>query len=63
MTQFIQARLLPGLISGVSPTRQKVRIALLVAAVTLALVALGPTAVGFHLGRIQAKGLGHRRGD
>ncbi len=27
MTQFIQARLLPGLIVGISPLRQKIRLA------------------------------------
>ena len=40
MTQFIQARLLPGLISGVSTARQKVRTGLLVSAVALAIIAL-----------------------
>lgn len=57
MTQFIQARLLPGLISGVSPTRQKVRIALLIAAVTLLLVGLARPQWGFTWEESKQKGL------
>ena len=41
MTQFIQARLLPGLISGVSPTRQKVRFVLITVAFAFLIIALG----------------------
>ncbi len=57
MTQFIQARLLPGLISGVSPTRQKVRFGLLIAAVTLLLVALARPQWGFTWEESKQKGL------
>ncbi len=57
MTQFIQARLLPGLISGVSPTRQKVRFALLIAAVTLLIVALARPQWGFTWEESKQKGL------
>src|SRR4051794_19039820 len=41
MTQFIQARLLPGLIAGLSSTRQKVRAGLVIAAVVFVILALG----------------------
>lgn len=57
MTQFIQARLLPGLISGVSPTRQKVRIVLIVTAITLLLVALARPQWGFTWQESKQKGL------
>lgn len=57
MTQFIQARLLPGLISGVSPTRLKVRFALLIAAVTLLLIALARPQWGFTWEESKQKGL------
>lgn len=57
MTQFIQARLLPGLISGVSLTRQKARFALLIAAVTLLLVALARPQWGFTWEESKQKGL------
>jgi len=57
MTQFIQARLLPGLISGVSPTRLKVRFALLIAAVALLLIALARPQWGFTWEESKQKGL------
>ncbi len=57
MTQFIQARLLPSLISGVSPTRLKVRFALLLAAVTLLLIALARPQWGFTWEESKQKGL------
>ncbi len=57
MTQFIQARLLPGLISGVSPTRLKVRFALLIAAVTLVLIALARPQWGFTWEESKQRGL------
>src|SRR5258708_5108243 len=40
MTLFIQSRLLPGLISGLSPARQKIRLACMVLAVTFLLLSL-----------------------
>lgn len=57
MTQFIQARLLPGLISGMSLTRQKVRFGLLIAAMTLLLVALARPQWGFTWEESKQKGL------
>lgn len=57
MTQFIQARLLPGLISGVSPARQKVRIALLIVAVTLLIITLARPQWGFTWEETKQKGL------
>ncbi len=57
MTQFIQARLLPGLISGVSPARMKVRFALITAAVALLLIALARPQWGFTWQESKQKGL------
>ena len=57
MTQFIQARLLPGLISGVSPARQKARFACLIAAVTLLIVTLARPQWGFTWEESKQKGL------
>jgi Ca-activated chloride channel family protein len=57
MTQFIQARLLPGLVSGLSPTRQKMRFALLIASVTLAIIALARPQWGFTWEESKQKGL------
>jgi Ca-activated chloride channel family protein len=57
MTQFIQARLLPGLISGVSPTRQKVRFVLITIAFALLLVALARPQWGFTWEESKQKGL------
>jgi len=57
MTQFIQARLLPGLISGVSPTRLKVRFALLTIAAALLIVALARPQWGFSWEESKQKGL------
>lgn len=57
MTQFIQARLLPGLISGVSPARQKLRFACIIAAVTLLIVALARPQWGFTWEETKVKGL------
>ncbi len=57
MTQFIQARLLPGLISGVSFARQKVRFALITAAVALAIIALARPQWGFAWEESKQKGL------
>ncbi|TAK95342.1 MAG: VWA domain-containing protein, partial [Verrucomicrobia bacterium] len=57
MTQFIQARLLPGLISGVSATRAKLRFACITAAVALLLVALARPQWGFTWEESKQKGL------
>ncbi|HEX5222563.1 MAG TPA: VWA domain-containing protein, partial [Verrucomicrobiae bacterium] len=57
MTQFIQARLLPSLISGVSTTRLKVRFALLVAAFVFLILALARPQWGFTWEESKQKGL------
>jgi Ca-activated chloride channel family protein len=57
MTQFIQARLLPGLISGVSPARKKIRFALITVAVALLIVALARPQWGFTWEESKQKGL------
>lgn len=57
MTQFIQARLLPGLISGVSPTRQKVRFILITIAFAFLLIALARPQWGFTWEESKQKGL------
>ena len=57
MAQFIQARLLPGLISGVSVTRQKIRAALLVAAVTCLILALARPQWGYMQEEVELRGL------
>jgi Ca-activated chloride channel family protein len=57
MTQFIQARLLPGLISGLSPTRQKVRFVLITIAVTALVIALARPQWGFTWEESRQKGL------
>lgn len=57
MAQFIQARLLPGLISGVSPARQKVRLGLIVAAFVLLILALARPQWGAAWEQVQQKGL------
>jgi len=55
--QFIQARLLPGLISGVSPTRQKLRMAAIVLAVVCAILALARPQWGFTWDEVKQRGL------
>jgi len=57
MTQFIQARLLPGLISGVSQTRQKVHFGLITVTVVLLIVALARPQWGFTWEESKQKGL------
>lgn len=57
MTQFIQARLLPGLISGVSVTRQKIRAALVTAAVTCLILALARPQWGYMQEEVELRGL------
>lgn len=57
MTLFIEARLLPGLISGVSPARQKFRFACLIGAVTLLIIALARPQWGFTWEESKQKGL------
>jgi Ca-activated chloride channel homolog len=57
MAQFIQARLLPGLISGVSPAREKVRAAALVGSAILLIVALARPQWGYDLEEVKLRGL------
>ncbi|MFO1487216.1 MAG: VWA domain-containing protein [Verrucomicrobiota bacterium] len=57
MTQFIQARLLPSLVAGVSPQRQKFRAAALVAAVVCLLLALARPQWGFDWQEVTQRGL------
>ncbi|NOS70345.1 MAG: hypothetical protein HOP33_10485, partial [Verrucomicrobia bacterium] len=57
MTQFIQARLLHGLVFGVSPTRMKVRFALVTIVVALLLIALARPQWGFIWQESKQKGL------
>jgi Ca-activated chloride channel homolog len=57
MTRFIQARLLPGLTSGVSPARRKLRLACLVLAVACAIVALARPLGGLNYEQVRQRGL------
>jgi Ca-activated chloride channel family protein len=57
MTQFIQTRLLPALTVGISPTRQKVRLTCLVAAVVCFIIALARPQLGFEWEEVKQRGL------
>ena len=57
VTQFIQPRLLAGLMAGVSLTRRKTRLGLIVLAVTLSLVALARPQWGFDWEEVKQRGL------
>jgi len=57
MAQFIQARLLPGLIAGVSATRQKIRAALIIGAVACFIVALARPQWGYFQEEVPQRGL------
>ena len=57
MAQFIQSRLLPGLIAGVSSTRQKIRAAMILAAVALFVVTLARWQWGYYQEEVPQKGL------
>lgn len=57
MTRFIEARLLPGLLSGWSPARRRWRFACLIAAVALLLLALARPRWGFTWETLRQKGL------
>jgi Ca-activated chloride channel family protein len=57
MTQFIQARLLPGLIAGVSSARQKIRAVLIIAAVVCFIFALARPQWGYFQEEIAQRGL------
>src|SRR4051794_33303741 len=55
--QFIQSRLLPSLTVGISPRREKIRLAYIVAAVTCLIVALAKLQIGFDWQIVQRRGL------
>jgi Ca-activated chloride channel family protein len=57
LTQFIQARLLPALTVGISPTRQKVRAGCLVLAVICLILALARPQWGFDWEEMKLRGL------
>jgi Ca-activated chloride channel family protein len=57
MAQFIQSRLLPGLVAGISPLRQKVRFGCLVLAVGLVLLALARPQWGFAWQEVKQRGV------
>src|SRR5579862_1717762 len=57
MAQFIQARLLPGLVSGISTTRQKVRLACLLSAVAGVIIALARPQWGFSWEEVKVRGV------
>jgi Ca-activated chloride channel homolog len=57
MAQFIQARLLPGLIAGVSSTRQKIRAGLILAAIIFFIIALARLQWGYYQEEVPQKGL------
>ena len=55
--RFIEARLLPALTVGLSPTRLKIRLACLVSAVALLIIALARPQWGFDLEEVRQHGL------
>ncbi|HEX4264087.1 MAG TPA: VWA domain-containing protein [Verrucomicrobiae bacterium] len=57
MAQFIQSRLLPGLITGVSSTRQKIRTGLLIGAVVFIIIALARPQWGYFEEEVAQRGL------
>ena len=57
MTRFIQARLLPGLVTGISPARQKLRLACLIVAVACLIVALARPQMGFVWQEVKQRGV------
>lgn len=57
MAQFIQARLLPGLVSGLSLTREKLRSGALILAVVFLVLALARPQWGFTWEEVKQKGL------
>ena len=57
LAQFIQARLLSSLTVGVSPTRQKIRFALVILAVVFLIIAIARPQHGYDLEEVQQNGL------
>lgn len=57
MSQFIQSRLLPGLIAGVSATRHKIRAAMIIGAVVCLIFALARPQWGYFQEEVEQRGL------
>ncbi|MFO1476799.1 MAG: VWA domain-containing protein [Verrucomicrobiota bacterium] len=57
MARFIQARLLPGLTSGISPARRRVRVLLVITAVACLILALARPQWGYRLEEVSRRGL------
>jgi len=57
LAQFIQARLLSSLTVGVSPTRQKIRIALVILAAVFLIITIARPQHGYDLEEVQQNGL------
>ena len=57
LVQFIEARLLSSLTIGISPTRRKIRFALVVLAVALLIIVLARPQYGFDLQEVAQRGL------
>jgi Ca-activated chloride channel homolog len=57
MSRFIQTRLLPGLVSGISPVRRKIRYGCLIVAAAAAIVALARPLGGLTLEQVKQRGL------
>jgi len=57
LAQFISARLLPVLTTGISPARQKLRFAFLILAVAFLIITLARPQYGFDLEEVQQNGL------
>ena len=57
LLKFVRARLLPGLLVGLSPGRRKIRRALLLGAVALLLLVLAKPRWGFSIEEVKQRGL------
>src|SRR2546421_2117822 len=57
ITQFIQARLLPGLTVGITPQRQKIRLGCMILAVVCIILALARPQWGFDWEEVKQRGL------
>ena len=57
LTQFIESRLLASLTVGISPTRRKIRFALLMLAAALLVIVLARPQYGFDLQEVEQRGL------
>lgn len=57
MTRFIQARLLPGLVSGISPMRRRIRLGCVIGAVACLILALARPQWGFTWQEVKQRGV------